>query len=135
MKRSPVLAAAPRWAAAVRLPFVLCVAVARPLGLPPGSTLIAHVDAIGHVWHYWDAADAVEHGEPLFQSTRIYFPMGGNHLLHRGGHLPSQIVDDLLHRAFARWVIPAGHIGLDRNLVSYALWKAYHCLQSIFHLP
>ncbi len=87
MKRSPVLAAAPRWAAAVLLPFVLCVAVARPLGLPPGSTLIAHVDAIGHVWHYWDAADAVEHGEPLFQSTRIYFPMGGNHLLHRGGHL------------------------------------------------
>jgi hypothetical protein len=85
--RKQTIAAILRWAAAALIPFVLCVVVARPVGLPPGSKLIAHVDAIGHVWHYWHAADAVEHGEPLFHTTQIYFPMGGNHLLHRGGHL------------------------------------------------
>ena len=87
MTRQQTIAAILRWAAAALIPFVVCVWVARPVGLPPGSKLIAHVDAIGHVWHYWHADDAVGHGEPLFHSTQIYFPMGGNHLLHRGGHL------------------------------------------------
>ncbi len=76
-----------RWSLAIAVPFAACLALTGPVALPLDSGLLAHVDAVGHVWHYWHFAHALETGEPLFESTLIYFPMGGNHLLHRGGHL------------------------------------------------
>ncbi|MFH1463654.1 MAG: hypothetical protein ABIO70_04635 [Pseudomonadota bacterium] len=55
--------------------------------LPPGGRMLDYVDQTGHFWHYWSFARAVEAGQPLFSSTDIYFPVGADHLLHRGGHL------------------------------------------------
>jgi len=58
-----------------------------PVPLPPGAALLDHVDLTGHYWHYWHFARAVELGQPILSSTDIYFPVGGDHVLHRGGHL------------------------------------------------
>ena len=58
-----------------------------PVPLPPGGALLDHVDLTGHYWHYWHFARAVELGQPILSSTDIYFPVGGDHVLHRGGHL------------------------------------------------
>lgn len=87
MDRRALLRTVLRWAIAVLLPFFACIAWTRPVAMPLDSSLLIHVDAVGHVWHYWHFADALDRGEPLFESSLIYFPMGGNHLLHRGGHL------------------------------------------------
>lgn len=78
---------APWLALAVALAVALSFAQAPPIPLRPAGHLLDYVDQTGHYWHYWSFARAVELGQPLFSSTDIYFPVGADHLLHRGGHL------------------------------------------------
>ncbi len=76
-----------RLAIAALLALLLAALLAPPTPWPMGGQLFHYVDHVGHFWHYQDFAEAVTGGQPLFSSTSVYFPMGADHLLHRGGHL------------------------------------------------
>jgi hypothetical protein len=78
---------APWLALAVALALALSFVLAPPIPLHPAGHLLDYVDQTGHFWHYWSFARAMELGQPIFSSTDIYFPVGADHLLHRGGHL------------------------------------------------
>ena len=76
-----------RLAVAVLAPLVIASVLAPPTPWPLHGRLFDYVDHVGHYWHYWDFARSLAGGDSLFSSTSVYFPLGADHLLHRGGHL------------------------------------------------
>jgi len=78
---------APSLTIATLAPVALAAMFAPPVPWPLSGRLFRFVDQIGHAWHYWDLARAVREGGPLLSSTQVQFPVGADHLLHRGGHL------------------------------------------------